>query len=71
MLFTLDCLSTFFTAQIREDIVVTMPDGSERNGKGWETSPMSIAQDVSKSLADRVVIAKVFVVCSTCSGCRD
>lgn len=49
----------YVKAQIREDIVVTMPDGSERNGKGWETSPMSIAQDVSKSLADRVVIAKV------------
>ncbi|KAJ3500569.1 hypothetical protein NMY22_g19218 [Coprinellus aureogranulatus] len=46
-------------AQPREEIVVTMPDGSERKGKSWETTPMDIAKEVSKSLSERVVIAKV------------
>jgi threonyl-tRNA synthetase len=32
---------------------------------------MSIAQEVSKSLADRVVIAKVSVTYSSCSVCED
>jgi len=36
-----------------------MPDGSERKGKSWETSPMDVAKEVSKSLSERVVIAKV------------
>ena len=36
-----------------------MPDGSERKGKSWETSPMDVARDVSKSLSERIVIAKV------------
>lgn len=36
-----------------------MPDGSERKGQSWETSPMDIAKEVSKSLSERVVIAKV------------
>lgn len=46
-------------AQPREEIIVTMPDGSERKGQSWETSPMDIAKEVSKSLSERVVIAKV------------
>lgn len=36
-----------------------MPDGSIRKGTSWDTSPMEIAKDLSKSLAERVVIAKV------------
>ncbi|KAJ6613558.1 hypothetical protein B0H10DRAFT_2165242 [Mycena sp. CBHHK59/15] len=31
----------------------------ERNGKSWETSPMDVAKEVSKSLSERIVIAKV------------
>lgn len=46
-------------AQPREEITVTMPDGSERKAKSWETSPMDVAKDVSKSLSERIVIAKV------------
>lgn len=46
-------------AQPREEIVITMPDGSERQGKSWETSPMDIAKEVSKSLSERIVVAKV------------
>jgi threonyl-tRNA synthetase len=36
-----------------------MPDGSNRQGTSWQTSPMDIAKEVSKSLSERVVIAKV------------
>ncbi|KAF8208228.1 hypothetical protein K438DRAFT_1574863 [Mycena galopus ATCC 62051] len=49
----------FVAAQPRDDIVITMPDGSERKGKSWETSPMDVAKEVSKSLSERIVIAKV------------
>ena len=40
-------------------MTVTLPDGSERKGKTWETSPLDVAKELSKSLAERVVIAKV------------
>ncbi|KAJ2682717.1 threonyl-tRNA synthetase [Coemansia sp. RSA 1285] len=43
----------------REKIVITLPDGSEREGLSWETTPMDIASAISKSLAKRLVIAKV------------
>lgn len=46
-------------AQPREEMTVTLPDGSERKGKTWETSPLDVAKELSKSLAERVVIAKV------------
>ncbi|KAJ7507224.1 hypothetical protein B0H11DRAFT_1970789 [Mycena galericulata] len=49
----------FVKAQPREEITITMPDGSERKGKSWETSPMDVAKEVSKSLSERIVIAKV------------
>lgn len=49
----------FVKSQPREEIVITMPDGSERKGKSWETSPMDVAKEVSKSLSERIVIAKV------------
>ncbi|KAF8958944.1 hypothetical protein BDZ97DRAFT_2045909 [Flammula alnicola] len=49
----------FVAAQPREEIIVTMPDGSERKAKSWETSPMDVAKEVSKSLSERIVIAKV------------
>ncbi|KAI0342429.1 threonyl-tRNA synthetase [Trametopsis cervina] len=46
-------------AQPREEIEITLPDGSKRSGKSWETSPLDIAKEISKGLADRVVISKV------------
>lgn len=49
----------FVKIQPREEIIVTMPDGSERVGTSWETSPMDVAKEVSKSLSERIVIAKV------------
>ncbi|KAJ2780927.1 threonyl-tRNA synthetase [Coemansia javaensis] len=45
--------------QPREPITITLPDGSERAGTSWETTPMDIANGISKSLAKRLVIAKV------------
>ena len=51
-----------YIAQSREEITVTMPDGSERKAKSWETSPLDVAKDVSKSLSERVVIAKVLLL---------
>ncbi|KAG2136043.1 hypothetical protein DEU56DRAFT_871584 [Suillus clintonianus] len=49
----------FVKTQPREEIIITMPDGSERKGTSWETSPMDVAKEVSKSLSERIVIAKV------------
>ncbi|KAF9586255.1 threonyl-tRNA synthetase [Lunasporangiospora selenospora] len=46
-------------AQPRSPISIKMPDGSIRNGIAWETSPMDIALAISKSLAEKAVIAKV------------
>lgn len=36
-----------------------MPDGSKREGTSFETSPLDIANQISKQLAKKVVIAKV------------
>ncbi|THU97644.1 tars protein [Dendrothele bispora CBS 962.96] len=46
-------------AKPREEITVTMRDGSERKATSWETSPMDIAREVLKNHADKMVIAKV------------
>ncbi|KAF9935194.1 threonyl-tRNA synthetase [Linnemannia zychae] len=46
-------------AQPRSPISITMPDGSVRSGIAHVTSPLSIARDISKSLAEKIVIAKV------------
>ncbi|KAJ2155877.1 threonyl-tRNA synthetase [Coemansia sp. RSA 552] len=43
----------------REQITITLPDGTEREATSWETTPMDIANSISKSLAKRLVIAKV------------
>ncbi|RUP48070.1 hypothetical protein BC936DRAFT_145000, partial [Jimgerdemannia flammicorona] len=43
----------------REPITITLPDGSVKEGVAWETSPLDIAIGIAKSLAERVVIAKV------------
>ncbi|KAF2758119.1 threonyl-tRNA synthetase-like protein [Pseudovirgaria hyperparasitica] len=43
----------------REAINVTLPDGSIKPGQSWETTPAKIAQELSKSLFERTVVAKV------------
>ncbi|OAD07919.1 hypothetical protein MUCCIDRAFT_168698 [Mucor lusitanicus CBS 277.49] len=43
----------------REPITITLPDGTQKEGTSWETTPMSIALGIAKSLAERTVISKV------------
>ncbi|CAG8589813.1 1087_t:CDS:10 [Ambispora gerdemannii] len=43
----------------RVPITVTLPDGQTKPAVSWESSPLDIAKEISKSLADRIVIAKV------------
>ncbi|KAI8341381.1 hypothetical protein BC941DRAFT_416707 [Chlamydoabsidia padenii] len=43
----------------RVPITITLPDGTVKEGTSWETSPMTIALGIAKSLAERTVIAKV------------
>ncbi|OXH41022.1 threonine-tRNA ligase [Cryptococcus neoformans] len=49
----------FVTEQPREPITITFPDGKTVQGTSWETTPLQLARDISPSLADRVIIAKV------------
>lgn len=46
-------------AKPRSPIQVTLPDGKVIDGTAWETTAMDIAKGLSKSLAERTVIAKV------------
>ncbi|KAK4542418.1 hypothetical protein LTR36_006875 [Oleoguttula mirabilis] len=45
--------------QPREDIQVTLGNGSAKEGKSWEITPAAIAREISKSLFERTVIARV------------
>lgn len=58
-----DVLKKKYDAEIaakpREAIEVTLPDGSVRKGTSFETSPMDVAREIAKSLADKAVIAEV------------
>lgn len=61
--------------QPRCPISITLKDGSVREGTAWDTSPLDIAKSISKSLADRTVIAKVHAVVNSrlmasCGICR-
>ena len=44
----------------RVKITITFPDGRTREGTAWETTPMDVAKEISRSLSERVVIAKVW-----------
>ena len=41
------------------DITITLPDGTQKPGKAWETTPMNIAEGISKGLAQHVLVARV------------
>ena len=43
----------------RKEVEVTLPDGKTRKAVAWQTSPMEVARDISKSLSERIVISKV------------
>jgi len=42
-----------------DDILITMPDGSVKAGKAYETTPAQIAKGISGSLLKRTVVARV------------
>ena len=48
-----------FSQKPREQINITLPDGKVHVGTSWETTPFEIARGISKSLAERTVVAKV------------
>ncbi len=43
----------------RAPIKITLPDGKVVEGTSWETTPLSVAEGISKGLAASVVVAKV------------
>ena len=43
----------------RVPITVSFPDGKQVAATAYETTPMMIAKEISKSLAERTIIAKV------------
>lgn len=43
----------------KEPIKITLPDGKQMEGTSFETSPMSVAKDISNSLASKVIVASV------------
>jgi hypothetical protein len=45
-----------------ERIDITLPDGTVKEGVSWRTTPMQIAEGISKGLAGSVVVAKVAYV---------
>ncbi|CCE66236.1 hypothetical protein TPHA_0P00780 [Tetrapisispora phaffii CBS 4417] len=46
-------------AKAHVPIKIVLKDGSKKDAVSWETTPMDIAKDISKSLADRLCIARV------------
>lgn len=46
-------------AKVPAPIKVTLPDGKVLEGESWRTTPLNIAEKISKGLADNTVIAKV------------
>jgi threonyl-tRNA synthetase len=42
-----------------QEITITLPDGTVKNGIAFKTTPYDIALSISKGLADNVIIAKV------------
>lgn len=43
----------------RVEVEVTLPDGKTKSAVAWQTSPMDIAKEISKSLSERIIISKV------------
>jgi threonyl-tRNA synthetase len=43
----------------KQEITVTLPDGSVKKGTSFESSPFTIASSISKQFAEKVVVAKV------------
>lgn len=45
-----------------DEITITLPDGAVKTGKAWETTPMMIAEGISKGLAQHVLVARVVLI---------
>jgi threonyl-tRNA synthetase len=43
----------------KKPIKVTLPDGKVKDGEAWQTTPIDIAKQLSNSLPDKVIVAKV------------
>jgi threonyl-tRNA synthetase len=43
----------------RDEILITMPDGTVKPGKAYETTPGEIAKGISNSLYKRTVVARI------------
>jgi threonyl-tRNA synthetase len=43
----------------RDEILITMPDGTIKPGKAYETTPAEIAKGISNSLYKRTVVARI------------
>lgn len=43
----------------RQPIKIVLPDGKEKEGTSFVTTPLDIAKQLSNSLPDKVVVAKV------------
>jgi threonyl-tRNA synthetase len=46
-------------AKPRQPITITLPDGKVVQGTSWETTPLAVAEGISKGLAQNVVVARV------------
>jgi threonyl-tRNA synthetase len=46
----------------REKIMVQLPQGDPKEAVSWQTTPLEIARSLSKSLAERIVIAEVHTI---------
>lgn len=42
-----------------EAITITLPDGKELDGQSWRTTPLEIAEGISKGLALNTIVSKV------------
>jgi threonyl-tRNA synthetase len=49
----------FLTEFPNDDIIITMPDGSEKKGKAFVTKPYDVAKGISSQFADKCIVAKV------------
>jgi hypothetical protein len=43
----------------REEITITLPDGKKLTGTSWETTPLELAAQLSASLSQKAIIAKI------------
>jgi threonyl-tRNA synthetase len=48
-----------FFIRFRFGFRITLPDGTVKEGKRWESSPMDIAKEIGKSVAGNALISQV------------